>query len=70
MDLSKISGSPYSMETFVLAKVERGNEKANVNLLLRYNGYNYEIEIGKNTTQEISEEAILKDENLRATFDN
>ena len=28
MDLSKISGSPYSMETFALAKVERENEKA------------------------------------------
>ena len=70
MDLSKISGSPYSSETFVLAKVERENEKANVNLLLRYNGYNDEIEIGKSKTQEISDEALLKDKNLRATFNN
>ena len=70
MDLSKISGSPYSTETFVLAKVERENEKANVNLLLRYNGYNDEIEIGKSTTQEISDEALLKDKNLCATFNN
>ena len=70
MDLSKISGSPYSTETFVLAKVERENEKENANLLLRYNGYNDEIEIGKSTTQEISEEALLKDKNLRATINN
>ena len=70
MNLSKISGSPYSMGTFALAKVERENGKTNANLLLRYNGYNDEIEIGKNTTQEISEEALLKDKNLRATFNN
>lgn len=70
LDLSKISGSPYSMKTFALAKVERGNEKAKANLLLRYNGYNDEIEIGKSTTQETSEEALLKDKNLRATFNN
>ena len=70
MDLSKMSGSPYSMKTFVLAKVERGNEKAKASLLLRYNGYNDEIEIGKSTTQETSEEALLKDKNLRATFNN
>ena len=70
MDLSKISGSPYSMETFAQAKIERENEKANANLLLRYNGYNDEIEIGKNTTQETSEEALLKDKSLRATFNN
>ena len=70
MDLSKISGSPYSIENFVLAKVERENKKANANLLLRYNGYNDEIEIGKSTTQETSEEALLKDKNLRATFNN
>ena len=38
MNLSKISGSPYSMETFALAKVERENGKTNANLLLRYNG--------------------------------
>ena len=70
MDLSKISGSPYSIETFVLAKVEQENKKANANLLLRYNGYNDEIEIGESTTQETSEEALLKDKNLRATFNN
>ena len=70
MNLSKISGSPYSMETFALAKVERENGKTNANLLLRYNGYNDEIEIGKSTTQEASEEALLKDKSLRATFNN
>ena len=70
MDLSKISGSPYSTETFALAKVERENEKANANLLLRYNGYNDEIEIGKSTKQETSEEALLKDKSLSATFNN
>ena len=70
MDLSKISGSPYSMETFAEAKIERENEKANANLLLRYNSYNDEIEIGENTTQETSEEALLKDKSLRATFNN
>jgi hypothetical protein len=70
MELSKISGSPYSKETFAQAKIERENKKANANLLLRYNGYNDEIEIGKNTTQETSEEALLKDKSLRATFNN
>lgn len=70
LDLSKITGSPYSMETFTLAKVERANKKASVNLFLRYNGYNDEIEIGESTTQLTSEEALLKDKNLRATFNN
>ena len=68
--LYQISGRPYSTETFAPAKVERENEKVNANLLLRYNGYNDEIEIGKSTTQKISEEALLKDKNLRATFNN
>ena len=70
IDFSKMSGSPYSMKSFVLGKVERENQKASANLLLRYNGYNDEIEIGKTTSQETSEEALLKDKNLRATFNN
>ena len=70
LDLSQISGSPYASETFALAKVERTNEKATAELLLRYNGYNDEIEIGKITNQEVSEEALLKDKNLKATFND
>lgn len=69
LDISTIKGSPYFNDQFSEAKIEREGEEATARLWLRYNGYNDEIEIAKKPSQKTADEALLKEKNIRATFD-
>ncbi len=70
IDLSEINGSPYLETQFHLGNVERNNVTETAQLYLRYNGYNDEIEIGRRQDQPSSKTALLKEKDIRATFNN
>lgn len=62
-----IKGSYYFEERFLPAEVSYFGEKLKGNVLLRYNAYNDELEIGKTTDQKDTEEILLKSAKVEAT---
>ena len=70
LDLSLTEGSPYFDDSFQKGSLNIKNFEDENEIWLRYNGYNDEIEIGKNEQQLSSDEALLKRKDIRASFDN
>lgn len=63
-----IKGTYYFESQFLPSQVTYFGEKLKGNVLLRYNAYNDELEIGKTNDQEDSEEILLKSAKVEATI--
>ena len=63
-----IKGTYYFESRFLPSEVTYFGEKLRGNVLLRYNAYNDELEIGKTTDQKDTEEILLKSAKVEATI--
>lgn len=63
-----LRGSPYFNQEFKQAEVSYFNENLEGIIFLRYNAFTDEIEMGTHPDQQFSEEALLKNNNIIATF--
>lgn len=63
-----IKGTYYFDARFMPSEVTYFGEKLKGNVLLRYNAYNDELEIGKTTDQKDTEEILLKSAKVEATI--
>lgn len=66
----KLKGSPYFEERFMTAEVRYFDLSIKDKMLLRYNAYSDEIEIGMTPDQKTAEEIVLQNQKIICSFGN